>query len=69
LEQPKNSQPPFRKGDQLDVQCDTTAPAGATHIAVLDTAHWPWVLVQGAQGEMWLNFDHVVAAKMAASAK
>ena len=55
--------PPFHKGDQLDIRGDATVFSGLTRLTVLDTAHWPWVLVKSEQGETWLNFGHVLIAK------
>jgi len=63
LEQPGHEKSPFHKGEQFDIQSDATISSGSTRIAVLDTTHWPWVLVKLEQGEAWLNFDHVVTAK------
>jgi hypothetical protein len=41
LETGQQGGPPFHKGDQLDIQGDTTILPGVTRISVLDTAHWP----------------------------
>lgn len=65
----QKSSPPFRNGDQLDIQSDAMVFSGVTRITVLNTAHWPWVRVKSEQGEAWLNFDHVVIAKAVAFAK
>ena len=65
----KHERSPFREGEQLDIQGDATAFSVLTRITVLDTVHWPWVRVKWAQGETWLNFDHVVIAKNVAMTK
>ena len=69
LEQPNHGRPPFRKGDQLDIQGDAAVVSGIKRITVLDTTHWPWVLVKSEQGETWLNFDHVAISKSVAIVK
>jgi len=69
LEQPNHGKLPFHKGEQWDIQSDATISPSMMRIAVLDTTHWPWVLVKREQGEEWLNFDHVVMAKAVAAAK
>lgn len=69
LEQPNHGKSPFHKGEQLDIQSDATISPAMMRIAVLDTTHWPWVLVKREQGEEWLNFDHVVIAKAVTAAK
>jgi len=69
LEQPSHGKSPFQKGEQLDIQSDATVSSGVTRIAVLDTTHWPWVLVKQEGGEVWLNFEHVVTAKAVATGK
>lgn len=65
----KPGKPPFRNGEQLEIQCDATLFAGVTRITVLDSEHWPWVRVKWERGETWLNFDHVVIAKIVATTK
>jgi hypothetical protein len=70
LDGPKPGRPPFHKGDQLEIQSDATAGyAAAMHITVLDVSNWPWVVVKSEQGEVWLNFNHVVTAKNIAATK
>ena len=70
LDPPRRGALPFRKGDQLEIQGDTSAAfTGVTRITVLDATNWPWVLVRAEQGEVWLNFDHVVTAKNVAMSK
>jgi len=69
LEQPGHVKSPFHKGEQFDIQGDATMASTAMRIAIVDTAHWPWVLVKLEQGEAWLNFDHVVTAKAVVAGK
>jgi len=69
LEHPAHGDSPFHKGDLLDIQGDLALFPVVTRITVLDTAHWPWVLAKSAQGETWLNFDHVVIVKNVAAVK
>jgi hypothetical protein len=70
LDPPRRAALPFRKGDQLEIQGDTSAAfTRVTRITVLDATNWPWVLVQVDHSEVWLNFDHVVMAKNVATSK
>ena len=70
LDPPSQGKQPFHKGDELEIQGDASVPfTGAMRVAVLDATNWPWVFVKSVQGEMWLNFNHVVTAKNIGTAR
>jgi len=70
LDPPKQGKSPFHQGDQLEIRGDASAAfIGVTRIIVLDPTNWPWVLVKAEQGEVWLNFNHVVMVKNSAAVK
>ncbi len=57
---------PFHAGDHLQLDVKISGEAEAETITVVDTAHWPWVLVRfekgSKPGEVWINFAQVRSA-------
>ncbi len=60
---------PFHNGDALEIHEPQSGVAVGRHVTILDTQHWPWVLVKTPQGESWVNFDHVYSARHAGAEK
>jgi hypothetical protein len=67
LEPPSRGNPPFRQGEQLEVQGNPNVSAGVMRITIVDISHWPWVLASSERGRAWLNFDHMVMVKTVAA--
>ena len=62
---------PFHAGDQLQLDVRSSGESEIEMITVVQTAHWPWVLVRfdktAKPYELWINFAQVRNARRVAA--